>query len=240
MIITKEIAYRGDGISLRGFCAYPEKRTNLPAVLIAPSWAGRDKFACEKAIYMAKKGYVGFALDFYGDAKVGASKEENMSLLNSLLTEKYALMTRLKTAYTTVSRMHMVDKSNIAAIGFCFGGRCVLDMARSNMLLRAVVSFHGKLESNICKTEDIDTKILVLHGYNDPMVTPEEINKFQEEMNRRNADWQFHSFGNTMHAFTNPEANDPEFGTVYNQLTNKRAWKLAEDFLKESFIPSYF
>ncbi|AJI68673.1 prolyl oligopeptidase family protein [Francisella tularensis] len=159
--------------------------------------------------------------------------------MNNLLAEKYALMTRLRTAYSTVKRMPKVDKANIAAIGFCFGGKCVLDMARSNFELKAAISFHGLLESNIVKEQNIDTKILVLHSYNDPMVPPEQVNKFQQEMDMRKADWQLHTFGNTYHAFTNPNANDHEFGTVFNKLSNKRAWKLAEDFLRETFISSY-
>ncbi|MED7819204.1 MULTISPECIES: dienelactone hydrolase family protein [unclassified Francisella] len=239
MIIAKEIEYRGDGVALRGFYAYPDKGSNLPAILIAPTWAGRDKFACDKAIALAKKGYLGFALDVYGDAKVGSSKEENATLMNTLLEDKYALMTRLRAAYSTVKKLPKVDKSNIAAMGFCFGGKCVLDMARSNVQLKAAISFHGLLDSTIAKEQNIDAKILVLHGYNDPMVTPDQVNRFQQEMTKRKADWQLHSFGNTYHAFTNPSANDIEFGTVFNATSNKRAWKLAEDFLREAFISNY-
>ena len=236
MVITKEIEYRGDGKLFKGFCAYPDNRSNLSAILIAPAWAGRDKFACEKAIYLAKKGYLAFAIDVYGDAKVGQSKEENASLMTPLLEDKYALMTRLRSAYSTVSRMARVDKTSMAAIGFCFGGRCVLDMARSNLDFKAAISFHGSLETHIEREDDINTKILVLHGYNDPMVTPEQVNKFHQEMDSRNADCQFHSFSQTYHSFSNPEANDPEFGTVYNALLNKRAWRLTESFLKETLI----
>ncbi len=240
MIITKEIEYRGDGVLLKGFCAYPDRGAHLPAVLVAPTWAGRDNFACEKAIAMAKKGYLGFAIDIYGEGKVGSSKEENANLMNSLLEDKHALMTRLRSAYNIVRKMPRVDKSRVSAIGFCFGGKCVLDMARSNFELKAAISFHGLLESNIIKEQKIDTKILVLHGYNDPMVPPEQVNRFQQEMNMRKADWQLHTFGNTYHAFTNPNANDFEFGTVFSKESNKRAWKLAEDFLRETFVSSYF
>ena len=209
--------------------------THLPTVIIAPTWAGRDKFVCDKAIALARKGYLAFAIDLYGDAKVGLSKDENAALMNSLLEDKYALMTRLRATFGVVAKMHRVDKSNIAAIGFCFGGRCVLDMARSNMELKAVISFHGLLESNIAKEQDIDSRILVLHGYNDPMVSPEQVHIFQQEMETRKADWQLHTFGNTYHAFTNSKANDIEFGTVYNKLSDQRSWKLALDFLRENF-----
>ena len=239
MIMTKEIKYRGDGVLLKGFCAYPDRGSHLPAVLIAPTWAGRDKFVCDKAIAMAKKGYFSFAIDIYGDAKVSSSKEESAALMNSLLEDKYALMTRLRTAYSVVKKIPRVDKLNISAIGFCFGGKCVLDMARSNMQLKAVISFHGLLDSTVNKEQNIDTKILVLHGYNDPMVTPEQVNRFQQEMDRRKADWQLHTFGNTYHAFTNPSANDFEFGTVFNATSNKRAWKLAEDFLRDAFVSGF-
>ena len=119
---------------------------------------------------MARKGYLGFAIDIYGDAKVGKSKQE-ATLMNNLLDEKYALMTRLRTTYSRVKRMPKVDKVNIAAIGFLLWWQ-MLDMARSNFELKAVISFHGLVESNIVKEQNIDTKILVLHGYNDPMVPP--------------------------------------------------------------------
>ena len=236
MIITKEVEYRSDGILFRGFCAYPARGSNLSAILIAPSWSGRNMFSCEKAIYMAKKGYLAFVIDVYGDAKVGNTDEENYSLMTPLITDKYSLMTRLRAAYSTVSRMTRVDKHQIAAMGFCFGGRCVLEMARSNLELKGVISFHGSLESNIIKEETIDTKVLVLHGYNDPMVTQNHIETFQKEMDDRQADWQLHSYGNTYHAFSDPKANDPSMGKIYNKLSNRRAWKLAEDFLKEVFI----
>ena len=239
MVITQEIEYASDGKLLKGFCAYPERGSHLAAIIIAPTWAGRDKFACDKAIALAKKGYLAFALDLYGNAKVGQSKDENATLMNSLLEDKYSLMTRLRAAFGVVSKMHRVDKSNIAAMGFCLGGKCVLDMARSNMDLKAVISFHGLLESNISKEQSIDSKILVLHGYNDPMVPPEQVNSFQQEMESRNADWQLHSFGNTFHAFTNPNANDREFGTVYNKLSDHRSWKMALDFLRENFTSGY-
>ena len=156
--------------------------------------------------------------------------------MTPLITDPYALMTRLRGAYSTVSRMTRVDKSQISAVGFCFGGRCVLDMARSNLELKAAISFHGSLESNITKEDYIDTKILVLNGYNDPMVTQEHINIFQQEMDYRQADWQLHSYGNTYHAFTNPNANDKSTGKEYNKLSDRRANKLADDFLKEVFI----
>ncbi len=239
MVITQENEYRSDGKLLKGFCAHPERGTHLPTIIIAPTWAGRDKFVCDKAIALAKKGYLAFAIDLYGDAKVGQSKDENAALMNDLLTDKYALMTRLRSSFGVVSKMHRVDKSNIAAMGFCLGGRCVLDMARSNIELKAVISFHGLLESSIVKEQNIDSKILILHGYNDPMVSPEQVNVFQQEMDKRKADWQLHSFGNTSHAFTNPNANDPEFGTVYNKLSDQRSWKLALDFLRETFTSGY-
>ncbi|MGQ4002120.1 dienelactone hydrolase family protein [Francisellaceae bacterium CB300] len=239
MIITQEIEYRSDGKLLKGFCAHPERGTHLATIIIAPTWAGRDKFVCDKAIALAKKGYLAFAIDLYGDAKVGQSKDENAALMNDLLEDKYALMTRLRASFGVVAKMHRVDKSNIAAMGFCLGGKCVLDMARSNIELKAVISFHGLLESSIVKEQNIDSKILILHGYNDPMVSPEQVNKFQREMEKRKADWQLHSFGNTSHAFTNPNANDPEFGTVYNKLSDQRSWKLALDFLRETFTSGY-
>ena len=236
MVITQEIVYECEGVTLKGYCAAPAKKNHLPAILIAGSWAGRDEFLCTQADAIAREGYLAFAIDLYGDAKVGSSKEENMQLMTPLVADHQLLLKRLQAAYDVVSNMAQVDKSNIAALGFCFGGKCALDMARANMPIKCAISFHGALKSAITDSSDIVPKILTLHGYNDPMIPYQDVEDFQKEMDARNADWQFHSYSNTMHAFTNPEANDPDFGTVYNEKSNYRAWKLAYDFIRECFF----
>ena len=235
-INTKTIKYSYLGEVFEGYCAYPKVDKKMPAVLIAHTWAGRDTFVCETADKLAKLGYVGFAIDLYGRAKVGKSIEENQALMTPLMSDRSLLKNRLKESLKTLAVLENVDSMKISAIGFCFGGLCVLDMARNNMQLKGIVSFHGLLSKPNIETKDkIWPRVLVLHGNDDPMVSEDDIKKFKEEMTERDADWAMHIFGKTKHAFTNPKANDEKLGTVYNENSANKAWKLTYDFLKESY-----
>jgi dienelactone hydrolase len=127
-----------------------------------------------------------------------------------------------------------VDPRRIAAMGFCFGGLCVLDLARSGADLRGVVSFHGLLTPPEPHPQyTILAKVLVLHGFDDPMAPPEQVVALGLELTEAGADWQIHAYGNTLHAFTNPRANDPGFGTVYNETADRRSWRSLREFLAE-------
>jgi dienelactone hydrolase len=129
-----------------------------------------------------------------------------------------------------------VDDSKIAAMGFCFGGLCVLDLARTGVDIKGVVSFHGLLGALAnAKGNKIKAKILALHGRDDPMGLPEQVLAFQEEMTLAGADWQFVTYGHTVHAFTNPVANDPGFGTVYQADADRRSWQAMQNFFAEIF-----
>ena len=124
---------------------------------------------------------------------------------------------------------------HITAIGFCFGGLCALDVARSNADAAGVVSFHGLLNAPGNTADEIKPKVLALHGWDDPMATPDDVKAFGEEMTKAKADWQLHAYGGTMHAFTNPQANDPDFGTVYDADADRRSWQAMQNFLTELF-----
>ncbi|MDD2800652.1 MAG: dienelactone hydrolase family protein, partial [Methylococcales bacterium] len=129
-----------------------------------------------------------------------------------------------------------VDDSKIAAMGFCFGGLCVLDLARAGADLKGVVSFHGLLGApDNLQSNSIKAKVLALHGHDDPMGPIEQVVAFEQEMTKAGADWQLHTYGHTMHAFTNPKANDPAFGTVYQANADKRSWLAMKNFLAEVF-----
>lgn len=207
-----------------------------PAVLICHTWAGRNEFVKDKARKLAALGYVGFALDMYGDGKVGANNEENARLMQPLRADRALLQRRITAALAAVKELPSVDIDKIAAIGFCFGGLCVLDLARTGAALNGVVSFHGLLDppSNT-KGRQIKAKVLVLHGYDDPMAVPQQMVALQNELTEAGADWQLISYGNTMHGFTNPLANDPAFGTVYQPVTERRSWLAMQNFLDEIF-----
>ena len=232
---TEEINYSHDQKNFIGYVAYPE-RDKAPLILIAPSWAGRDEFVKDKAEKLAREGYVAMAVDMYGDAKVGSSTEENQSLMTPLIEDRDRLKGIIKSALDAGRQLEAVEASNVAAIGYCFGGLVVLDLARSGSDINGVVSFHGLLMDSKISEEGIRSKILVLHGERDPMVPLEMIDGFQKEMTQAGADWQLHSYGNAYHAFTNQEANDPDLGTEYNQDADRRSWQSMMNFFQEIFV----
>lgn len=236
MLQTTKIEYPCGNVVLEGYCALDTRKPGKkPAVLVAPDWSGRNDFARQKAEQLAELGYIGFAVDMYGRGKVATTVEEKMALIKPLMDDRELLRQRIGAAFETIKRLDAVNTARIGAIGFCFGGLCVLDLARSGAELKGVVSFHGLLSPPSFPSKRIKAKVLVLHGHDDPMVPPEQVQAFQQEMTAAKVDWQTHIYGNTMHAFTNPVAHDPSFGTVYDGLADKRSWVSMKDFFSEIF-----
>lgn len=234
-ILCRPVEYAHQGTVLEGFMAWDDAATApRPAVLVSHAWVGRDEFACIKARALAELGYVGFALDMYGKGVLGRTVEENARLMKPFMDDRALLQTRITAALSAVRRQPEVDASRIAAIGFCFGGLCVLDLARTGADLRGVVSFHGLLTppGNIPRPT-IRSKVLVLHGFDDPMAPPEQVLALAKELTDAGCDWQVHAYGGTVHAFTNPVANDPAFGTVYSATADRRSWLSMRNFLEE-------
>lgn len=234
----QEIDYFDKDVKLCAYVAYQEPVTNKkPAILIAHDWSGRNEFACEKARKLAELGYVGVAIDMFGKGVLGKNNDEKSQLIQPLVENRAHLRDRMLLGLTVVQQLEVVDTNRIGAIGFCFGGLCALDLARAGANLRGVVSFHGLLNAPNppLPQEKVKAKILALHGYNDPMVTPEQVAGFEKEMTAAQVDWQIHIYGNTMHAFTNPIANDKDFGTVYNEVAAKRSWIAMQNFFAEVF-----
>jgi len=222
------------------FCAYVARAhntTNLPVVLICHAWAGRDDFANQIADRIAKLGYCGIALDVYGKDILGNTVDEKMSLMQPLLDNREELQGRLKAAFEKISSLNYIDSNKIAAIGYCFGGLCVLDMARIDLNLRGVVSVHGNLTkpSNLQKYI-IKNKVLALHGYLDPLVTKDHVDAFMQECDEAKTDWQLYIYGKAVHGFSNPEAMDHNLGIVYDKTTEERSWLAICNFLRESFL----
>ena len=231
---TETVNYQAKNIDLKGYVAFPDAE-NAPLVLIAHTWAGKDEFVHQRAEDLAALGYVGFAVDMYGNGKVGADTAENESLMTPLVSDRDMLKDRIVSALNYGKSLPGVDSSRAAAIGYCFGGLVVLDLARSGEDLSGVVSFHGLLMPSDISEKGIKAKILVLHGEIDPMVPLDMVDTFQKEMTEAGADWQLHSYGGTYHAFTNPDANDPSLGTQFNKSANERSWQSMKNFFAEIF-----
>lgn len=230
------IAYQDHGVDLEGFAAYPEEKKR-PVVILCHAWRGRDDFICDKAREIAQWGYVGFALDMYGKGVLGNSKEENAALKRPFIENRQLLQKRVLRAYEVACTLPNVDADQVAVLGLGFGGICALDLARSGANLKGAVSIYGHFDPPPSPLmQPIKTKILVLHGYNDPVAPQDELNRFEKEMNDLKVDWQAHLYGNTMHAFATPGANDPEGGILYNPVSAARAWTSVHNFLDEIFV----
>lgn len=236
-MIERLVDYEVGGVALEGLLVVDEERPGpRPGVLVAHAWGGRGDFEAEAARRLARLGYAGFALDMFGRGVRGKNREENAALIAPLLQDRSLLQSRITNAVSFLQQQSEVDSRKIAALGFCFGGLCVLDLARSGASVRGVVSLHGLFKPpEHGSGTPISAKVLALHGHEDPMVPVEAVNALQDELTAAGADWQIHIYGGTMHAFTNPQANDPDFGTVYNATADRRAWTTTTAFLAEVF-----
>ena len=236
-IQTRTIDYQDGDVDLQGYLAWDDAvEGKRPGVMIAHAWAGRSDFENGKAEALAKLGYVGLALDNFGRGILGTNTEENSALIQPFLDDRAMLQGRMQIALKVLKGLDEVDASRVAAIGFCFGGLCVLDLARAGTDICGVVSFHGLFGSpGNTAGNKIKAKVLALHGWDDPMAPPDQVVSLAEELSSMGADWQVHGYGNTMHAFTNPQANDPDFGTVYSPDADRRSWNAMQDFLSEIF-----
>lgn len=228
------IEYRHGEAVLEGFFCYDAARSGpLPAVLISHAWAGRDEFVERKARRLAWHGYAAFALDMYGKGRRGRNPDENRTLMQPLVADRALLAERINLALTTVRQQPQVDARRVAAMGFCFGGLCALDLARSGADVRGVVSVHGLLKPNGLAPQAVTARVLMLHGYDDPLAPPDEVLAVAKEFTAAGADWQLHAYGHTQHAFTNPQAGDATHGLLYNEVADRRSWHTLLQFLEE-------
>lgn len=236
-IQTRFIEYQHGDTTLEGMLAWNDEVTGpRPTVLVAHAWSGRSDFECDKAKALAELGYVGFAIDMFGKGVRGSSKEENQGLIAPFIENRAHLQERISLAVDVAKQQPETDTSKIGAIGFCFGGLCVLDLARIGADVCGVVSFHGLFFApGNTEGNAITSKVLCLHGYDDPMATPDQMTALAAELTQAGADWQIHAYGNTLHAFTNPEANDPDFGTVYCAKAEARSLQAMRNFFEEAF-----
>ena len=236
-IATRPVEYSHDGKIFEGLLAVDDAIAGKrPAVLISHAWAGRGPVEEEWAKRLAALGYAGFALDLYGKGVLGKTTEECQALMNPLASNRPYLQSRLLNVVEIVKRHPEVDAAKIVVMGFCFGGLCALDVARTGADIKGVASFHGLFAApGNTKGNRIKAKVIAFHGWDDPMVKPDAVKAFGEEMTEAGADWQVHAYGGVMHAFTNPQANDPAFGTVYNKRAADRSWASFKNFIEECF-----
>ena len=229
---VREIEYEVDGTIFAGQLHAGDGPR--PAVAVCHAWGGRDAFACDVAGRLAGLGYAGFAMDVYGKGVRGGTVAENQALMTPLVEDRARLGRRLAAGIEALRAQPEVDATRVAAIGYCFGGLCVLDLARAGADLRGVVSFHGLLiPAEGLPDRPVRSPVLVLHGHDDPMVPPEQVLAFEREMSAAGADWQLHAYGGAVHAFTNPDARDRAAGAAHDAAADRRSWQAMRNFLEE-------
>lgn len=233
------IPYQAHDVQSEGFLVYDEKiKESRPAILVAHAWRGQDDFARDKARELAKLGYIGFAVDMFGNRKTATNDDDAAALIKPLYLDRKLLLNRIIAAYEILIKQPGVDKSHIGAIGFCFGGLSVIELLRSGTPVKSVVSFHAVLGNSGAKTvpiaKNIKGSILMLHGYDDPLVPTSDVLTTQREFNDAGVDWQMDIYGHTSHAFTNPLAHDNAMGLIYNEKICKRAWLAMKNFFAET------
>lgn len=231
-IVTKPLRHAHGGDIFEAYATWDDTTpVPRPMVLIAGTFMGRSAFEEAKARSLAELGYVAVAIDLYGIDNWPANADEARKQMDALDTDRSELKTRLLAALDTALGSGMpVDPARIAAIGFCFGGKCVLDLARSGAEVAGVVSFHGLYDAPSFPNGDITAKILVLHGWEDSLAPPETVLGLAKEMTEAGADWQVHAYGHTVHAFTNPAREG-----MYSPLFDTRSWQAMRNFLDEVF-----
>ena len=235
---TRTIEYQQGNTVLEGYLAYDTTGpSRKPGVLVVHEWTGLGSFAKSRAEQLARLGYVAFAADIYGKGVRPNNAKEAAATSKIYMSDRALLRERAKAALEKLRSQEGVDPGRIAAIGYCFGGTAVLELARSGSDIKGVVSFHGGLDTpNLQDAKKIRAKVLVLHGADDPFVPYEQVKIFEDEMRFGNVDWQLVKYSKAVHAFTNPESgNDNSKGAAYNSDADRRSWDAMKGFFKEIF-----
>lgn len=230
-------SYRDGDVECEGYVALPAGPGPHPAVLVAHNWAGQTQADNEAADRLAAAGYVGIAIDVYGKGRRGVLMGDNSELMNPWMADRAALRRRLLAAVSAAEAHPAVDADRIAMMGYCFGGLCALDVARSaDPRVKAAISFHGVYApANLGPQAKITAKVLVLHGWEDPLCPPEATVALAQELTQAGADWQIHAYGHAYHAFTAKPADNAAGGVKYDANADRRSWQALMNLLAETF-----
>jgi len=239
-IVGEEVAYEADGITMQGYLAYDENADGKrPGVLVVHEWWGHNDYARQRARMLAKLGYIAFAVDMYGEGKNTEHPQEAGAFAMAAKSNIEGARVRFEKALEVLASNERTDVEDMAAIGYCFGGGVVLEMARMGVELDGVVSFHGSLDTdNPAQPGQVKASVLVLNGDNDPYVKPEVVSAFKEEMDAADVDYQFVGY-DAVHSFTSPDADryGEEHGLplAYDEEVDRASWKAMQDFFNQIF-----
>ncbi len=237
-VVTEEVTYQAGGVTLKGYFAYDDAVTGQrPGVMVVHEWWGLNEYPRRRARQLAELGYVALAIDMYGEGRVAQSREEAGRLAGQVRGDRELMRQRARAGLDVLKNHRLVDANRVAAIGYCFGGTTVLELAYSGADLAGVVSFHGGITAPTPEeAKNIKAAVLVLHGADDPFVPKEAIDTFMQRMAEAQVDWQFIAYGGAVHTFTNPEAgNNKANGAAYDEAADKRSWEHMKVFFHEIF-----
>lgn len=235
-IERRTIVYGGPGGPFEGVFAWDSDTAGpRPGILVIPNVLGQKEADNRKAEDLARLGYAAFACDVFGQGKRGQPGPDFAKYMNEMNADRCLLRDRLDTSLATLKAQDEVDPANTAAIGFCFGGKCVLDMARSGLDTLGGVSFHGVYDKpDYANVAPIKMKLLICHGWDDPLGPPDAVVALGQELTEAKADWQIHAYGNAGHAFTDESRRDTSIpGVAYEERADRRSWTAMQDFLAE-------
>jgi dienelactone hydrolase len=237
----RPVEYTAGGVTLKGYLAYDANITGRrPGVLVVHEWWGQNEYVRNRARMLAELGYTALALDMYGEGKLAAHPDDAGKFSSEVMKNFPVAKERFVAALEILKKQPTVDPAKIAAIGYCFGGGVVLNMARQGIDLRGIASFHGSL--GVVKPEKptpIKAAVRVYNGADDKFIPPEAIEALKKEMADQKVDFKFVNYPGAVHAFTNPEAteNGKKFGIplAYNEAADKASWDDMKGFLKGIF-----
>lgn len=240
-VVGKPVEYTADSVTLKGYIAYDDKITDKrPGILVVHEWWGLNDYARKRADMLAGLGYVALAVDMYGDGKVATHPDNAAKFSSETMKNMPAMKARFMAALDLLKKNEHVDPMRIGAIGYCFGGGVVLNMARAGVDLNGVVSFHGSLATQSpAEKGKVEAKILVCNGAADKFTTAETIKNFKSEMHAADVNYKFINYPGAMHSFTNPDATElgKKFNMplAYNEKADKESWSAMKEFFKKVF-----
>jgi len=237
-IQTKTVEYKQDETTLEGVLVWDDAmQEQRPGVLVVHQWMGLTDYERHRAEMLARLGYVAFCADIYGKGVRPKNTAEAGAQAGKYKGDRQLLRARVNAGLDTLRQQPLVDTKHIAAIGYCFGGTTVLELARSGANIAGVVSFHGGLDApDPNDGKNIKCKVLICHGADDPFSSPQDIAALESEMRNGGVDWQLIKYGGAVHSFTQPNAgNDNSKGAAYNEKADKRSWAAMKEFFAEIF-----
>ncbi len=237
-IKSEKVEYTCGETVLEGYLAWDDAvKGPRPGVMVVHEWWGLNDYPKKRAEQLAALGYIAFAADMYGNGVVATTPEKARELATALRQDRKLMRNRARAGLEALRKHPLCDPARVAAMGYCFGGGVVLELARDGADVKGVVSFHGNLDTpNPADAKNIKGKVLVLTGADDPGVPMKQVEAFMEEMRAANVDYHVVLYGGAVHAFTNPAAgNDPKRGAAYNESADKRSWEAMKQFFAEIF-----